>query len=145
MAQNSDRPTPQKPDRDTPGSDELSQRLDSLKARLGEPKKAEPAKKHSASSSNRAGIAQAFKLSSEFVAGVLVGGAMGYAIDTFVGTSPWGLIIFVLLGFCAAILNVLRASGMVAESALRVHKDAEAEKTSGSSSDSNRGTTGDDR
>jgi ATP synthase protein I len=32
------------------------------------------------------------------------------------GTSPWGLIVFLLLGFCAGVLNVLRSTGAVAQS-----------------------------
>ena len=36
-------------------------------------------------------------------------------IDRAIGTTPWGLIIFLLLGFCAGILSVLRSAGMVAE------------------------------
>jgi ATP synthase protein I len=40
---------------------------------------------------------------------------MGWLIDYAAGTSPWGLIIFLLLGFCAGVLNVLRATGQVAE------------------------------
>jgi ATP synthase protein I len=35
------------------------------------------------------------------------------------GTSPWGLIIFLLLGFGAGVLNVLRSAGMVAEAGLK--------------------------
>ncbi|TCD13417.1 AtpZ/AtpI family protein [Oricola cellulosilytica] len=62
-----------------------------------------------------AGFAQALKLSSEFIAGILVGAGIGYLIDRFVGTSPWGLVIFLLLGFAAGVLNVLRSAGMVAE------------------------------
>ena len=58
-------------------------------------------------------------MSSEFVAGVLVGAAIGWAIDYFAGTSPWGMIIFLLLGFCAGILNVLRSAGLVAEQSMR--------------------------
>ncbi len=54
------------------------------------------------------------KISSEFIAAVAVGAMLGYLIDRFVGTAPWGMIVFLLLGFCAAILNVLRAVGMVA-------------------------------
>lgn len=67
-------------------------------------------------------MALAFRLSSEFIAGIVVGAGFGYAIDTFVGTTPWGMIIFLMLGFAAAVLNVLRSSGMVAESGMRLHK-----------------------
>ena len=44
-----------------------------------------------------------------------VGVGIGWAIDRWAGTSPWGLIVFLLLGFAAAVLNVLRSAGMVAE------------------------------
>ncbi len=70
--------------------------------------------------SARGGIAQAWRLSSEFLAGVLVGFALGWGFDWMFGTSPWGLIGFVLLGFCAAVLNVLRAAGQLAPSRLKL-------------------------
>lgn len=65
---------------------------------------------------NASGMAYAVKISSEFIAGVVVGAAIGYFIDYFAGTSPWGLIIFLLLGFCAGVLNVLRSAGLIAVS-----------------------------
>ena len=62
-----------------------------------------------------AGYGQAFKLSGEFIAGIGVGAGVGWVIDRWAGTSPWGLIVFLLLGFGAGILNVLRSAGLVAE------------------------------
>jgi ATP synthase protein I len=61
-----------------------------------------------------AGYGQALKLSSEFIAGIVVGVGIGWMIDRLAGTSPWGLIVFLLLGFCAGVLNILRSAGMVA-------------------------------
>jgi ATP synthase protein I len=61
------------------------------------------------------GYGQAFKLSSEFIAGIAVGLGIGWLVDRLAGTSPWGLIVFLLLGFGAGILNVLRSAGLVAE------------------------------
>lgn len=61
------------------------------------------------------GVALAVKLSSEFVAGVVAGALLGYLADRFLGTGPWGLIVFLLLGFCAGVLNVLRSTGSVAD------------------------------
>ena len=61
------------------------------------------------------GYALAVKLSSEFIAGVIVGALLGYVFDRFLGTSPWGLIVFLLLGLCAGVLNVLRSTGAVAQ------------------------------
>ncbi|MBN9068106.1 MAG: AtpZ/AtpI family protein [Rhizobiales bacterium] len=61
------------------------------------------------------GYAAALRLSSEFIAGILFGAGIGWVIDRFAGTSPWGLIVFLLLGFCAGILNILRSAGMAPE------------------------------
>ncbi|HCL64307.1 MAG TPA: F0F1 ATP synthase assembly protein [Rhizobium sp.] len=63
---------------------------------------------------SRKGYAQAMKLSSEFISAIVVGVILGYLFDRFVGTTPWGLIVFLLLGFCAGVLNVLRTAGKIA-------------------------------
>jgi ATP synthase protein I len=61
------------------------------------------------------GFGNALRLSSEFIAGIVVGAGIGWFFDRFAGTSPWGLIVFLLLGFAAGVFNVLRASGQMAE------------------------------
>lgn len=61
----------------------------------------------------RKGYSQALKISSEFISAIVVGGLLGYLLDFFLPTKPWGLIVFVLLGFCAGVLNVLRTTGKV--------------------------------
>jgi ATP synthase protein I len=68
---------------------------------------------------DKPGFGQALKLSSEFIAGVVVGAGLGWLIDQAAGTSPWGLIVFLLLGFGAGVLNVMRSAGMVAEAGIR--------------------------
>ena len=52
-------------------------------------------------------------MSTEFVAGVIAGGGLGWFVDRTLGTSPWGLIVLLMLGFCAGIYNVMRASGFL--------------------------------
>ena len=64
------------------------------------------------------GYARGFRLSSELVAGVVVGAAIGWLVDRWLGISPWGLTIFLLLGFAAGVLNVLRSAGLVADNTL---------------------------
>jgi ATP synthase protein I len=61
--------------------------------------------------SNRSAMARGFRLSTELVAGVLVGAAFGWVLDRLLGISPWGLIVFLLLGFAAGVLNVMRSAG----------------------------------
>ncbi len=98
--------------------DELERRRRQLDAALAkrEPREADVKK---ASTSSAKGFAVAFKMSSEFIAGILVGTAIGWLIDKLAGTSPWGMIVFLLLGFGAGILNVLRSAGVVAEQSAR--------------------------
>jgi len=58
------------------------------------------------------GYARGFRLSSELVGGVLVGAGLGWLIDRLLGISPWGFIVFLLLGFAAGVLNVMRSAGV---------------------------------
>ncbi|HZQ13788.1 MAG TPA: AtpZ/AtpI family protein [Pseudolabrys sp.] len=59
--------------------------------------------------------ASGFRMSTELVAGVVVGAGVGWLLDRWLGISPWGLIVFLLLGFAAGVLNVMRAAGVVRE------------------------------
>ena len=51
-----------------------------------------------------------------------MGAVIGWSLDYFVGTKPWGMIVLVLLGFVAGVLNVMRSAGVVAERDWRVKK-----------------------
>jgi ATP synthase protein I len=61
---------------------------------------------------DNSGLARGFRLSTEFVAGVLIGALVGWLVDRWLHISPWGLIVFLLLGFAAGVLNVMRAAGL---------------------------------
>lgn len=52
----------------------------------------------------------AFRLSTDLVAAVLVGGFIGYMIDKGLGTEPFGLLLFFFLGIAAGIVNVFRTA-----------------------------------
>lgn len=112
------------PENGDASGENLDERLERLKSKLDDARPVDKYAKNGPSGGpgggDRAGIGQAFRLSSEFIAGVVVGAGIGYLVDTFFGTSPWGMIVFFLLGFAAAILNVMRAAGMVAESQMRL-------------------------
>lgn len=103
-----------KPD-DRPGTG-LEQRLESLEARLNQRRPdEEKAGKGSKPVDSRSGFATALRLSSGFISAILVGAGIGYLIDTFVGTRPWGMIVFLMIGFAAGIVNVLRSSGELSD------------------------------
>jgi ATP synthase protein I len=102
---------------------ELARRLDRLSRELDTGKREREAAQPP-QSKDGSGYAQATKMASEFIAGILVGVALGWGLDKVAGTSPWGLIGFLLLGFCAGVFNVVRASGrMTAGSADRTGGD----------------------
>lgn len=99
----------------------LAARLDRLGAKLEAHREAEAAANARGQAS---GFARATKIASEFVAGVVVGGGIGWGFDRAFGTVPWGMIVFVLLGFAAGVLNVLRAEGRVAEAGSHLREEA---------------------
>ena len=70
------------------------------------------------------GAADGMKLASEFVAGILAGAGIGYLIDRIAGTGPFGLIVFLILGFVAGVLNVLRSVGKTGPAPDIAPKDA---------------------
>jgi ATP synthase protein I len=96
----------------------LSARLARLGDRLGQ-KRSDRADATSPGrpSADPSGMALGFRLSTELVAGVLLGAGIGWLLDRWLGISPWGLIVFLLLGFAAGILNVMRAAGVISSRA----------------------------
>lgn len=56
------------------------------------------------------GLSMAFRLATEMVAALFVGGAIGWFLDRWWGTRPWLLLVFLTLGTAAGTLNAYRAS-----------------------------------
>lgn len=94
---------------------DLDRRMRELDAALASRRPAVGGSDGRTASGGVAGIGNALRLSSEFIAAIVVGAGLGWFIDRIAGTSPWGLIVFLFLGFGAGVLNVLRSAGMVAE------------------------------
>ena len=78
-----------------------------LKDRLKNARKKLKVEKENVQTSN---IGQAFKLSTELVAAVLVGTIIGFILDNWFDTKPWLIIIFFFVGVVAGILNVIRSA-----------------------------------
>jgi ATP synthase protein I len=107
--------------REQSSSDEaaLSARLGNLDHRLSEIRGSRKIGTDRSEAENGDGAARAsamaigFRLSSELVAGVVVGASIGWGFDRLLSTSPFGLIVFLLLGFVAGVVNVVRSAGAV--------------------------------
>ncbi|MGE0747830.1 MAG: AtpZ/AtpI family protein [Rhodospirillales bacterium] len=94
-------------EREEPGSlQDLDARLRKLQAqeRRPDPKDGE---------SGRSGLGLAMRIGVEIVAALIVGAGIGILLDRWLGTSPWLLVAFFILGAAAGMLNVYRTvSGM---------------------------------
>jgi ATP synthase protein I len=90
----------------------LSARLRGLGDQLGQHQPGRtPESRPREPAANASGYARGFALSSQLVGGVLVGAAIGWALDTLLGIKPWGMIVFLMLGFAAGVVNVVRMVG----------------------------------
>ena len=104
-------------DRDRPSEEAaLSERLGNLDQRLSEfrdrhVKAEQPAGNGGDGAARASAMALGFRLSSELVAGVAVGAGIGWGFDRLLSTSPFGFIVFMLLGFVAGVVNVVRSAG----------------------------------
>ncbi|MCK5276412.1 MAG: AtpZ/AtpI family protein [Alphaproteobacteria bacterium] len=56
------------------------------------------------------GLGWAFRIGAEMVSALAMGVGIGLGLDWWLGTKPWFLVVFFLLGSAAAILNVYRAA-----------------------------------
>ena len=63
-----------------------------------------------ATNRNMSAMSRGLRLGSEFIAAILVGAGIGYLLDLWLQTSPWLLLVMVLVGFAAGVLNVVRSA-----------------------------------
>jgi len=90
-------------------SDEMKANLDDLGTRVSAAQDANKPKK--ASGLNEVttyGIAT--RLVAELVAGLLVGVLFGWYLDQLFDTKPWIMIVMIIIGAAAGIMNVMRAA-----------------------------------
>lgn len=71
----------------------------------------------------------AFRMVAELVSGLVVGGGIGWLLDRWLGTSPWLLVVFFVLGAAAGIMNVFRAAREM--NAVRERAEAEQKAEAG--------------
>jgi ATP synthase protein I len=79
----------------------LGQKLETAKGRHA------PAKDGAAQGT---AMARALRLSTELIGGIVVGGAIGWFLDRWLGTWPWLFILFFMLGSAAGMMNIVRTA-----------------------------------
>lgn len=82
--------------------------LDALDARIKALKGEDDVKHHTEEHYSQANLA--WRMVTEMVAGLLIGFGIGYGLDRLLGTTPWLMIIFILLGFAAGVNVMLRSA-----------------------------------
>jgi ATP synthase protein I len=84
-------------------SAEIGQKLDALNAQKARSERP-------AGQAVQSAYGPAFKFAAELLVGVIAGGGLGWALDKHFGTAPWLMIVLVIMGFAAGLLNVVRAA-----------------------------------
>lgn len=59
----------------------------------------------------------AVRVAVDLVAGIIVGVLIGVALDSWLGTRPWLMLVFFILGAAAGIMNVMRTARQIEEDA----------------------------
>ena len=84
------------------------------------------------------GMALAARVTTELVAGVVVGTFIGWALDNWLGTTPILMVVFFFLGSAAGMMNVWRAltgqgmaAGFVNEKSLQDDENKADEQKNG--------------
>jgi ATP synthase protein I len=84
--------------------------------------KAKPKSKEDSAMSASGAAVRALGYSFALVAAMGVGGIIGHTIDFFLGTGPWGLLIFLAFGAVAGFLNIFREAKRMAEEAAKAYE-----------------------
>lgn len=71
----------------------------------------------------------AFRIGTELVSALAVGVGIGWALDYWLGTKPWLMVLFFFLGAGAGILNVYRVASGIGYSPTYVRPDTKAADT----------------
>jgi ATP synthase protein I len=58
----------------------------------------------------RQGMGIAFRLGTELVVATMLGALMGYAVDSYFDTKPWGMLVGLIFGLAAGCLTVYRTA-----------------------------------
>jgi ATP synthase protein I len=91
--------------------DPFRERLKRLEDRIEAARGPKPADARSRSRAEASALG--WRMVTELLAGMLLGLAIGYGLDSLLGTLPVFLVVFALLGFAAGVRTMLRSVGEV--------------------------------
>ena len=95
------------PARDPIGEDA---RIDALEARLKAAREREDQRNRPIGGEADANYRMGNRVLAELIGGIGGGAFLGWVIDHFAGTSPWGLLAVMFLGIIVAFRNIIRIS-----------------------------------
>jgi len=93
-------------------ADDIDRRLDEVKSRNSPKSHADPRLRGRA-------MGQGLRIAVDLVVGVAFGGFVGWWLDRYFGTAPWLMVLLLILGFTAGMMNIIRT-------AQRMQAEAEA-------------------
>lgn len=85
----------------------LGERIDQAQSNAGS--RRSTAQKSGGTPGLQQGLALGLRIGVELVTAVVVSVALGWAIDRWLGTGPWVMLVMFFLGIAAGMLNVYRA------------------------------------
>ncbi|PEQ13181.1 F0F1 ATP synthase assembly protein I [Novosphingobium sp. PC22D] len=100
----SDEPNAREPVGEDARIDALDERLKAARER--EEKRNKPAAGAETDENYRAGN----RVLADLIGGIVGGAFIGWVIDHFAGTTPWGLLVMLFLGIVVAFRNIIRMS-----------------------------------
>ncbi|MXP40954.1 F0F1 ATP synthase assembly protein I [Altererythrobacter soli] len=97
----------EKPEQDPIGEDA---RIDALEERLKAAREREEQRNKPQVQGADSGYKLGNRVLAELLGGMLGGALIGWVIDRFAGTSPWGLLVMLFFGIVVAFRNIIRIS-----------------------------------
>ncbi|MGB3378407.1 MAG: AtpZ/AtpI family protein [Allopontixanthobacter sediminis] len=83
-------------------------RIDALEARLKAAREREEQRNQPKATGADANYRSGNRVLADLLGGLLGGAAIGWVIDAFAGTTPWGLLVGLFLGIVVAFRNIFR-------------------------------------
>jgi len=85
-------------------------RIDALEERLKAAREREERRNLPQVQGTDANYRMGNRVLAELLGGIVGGALIGWVIDRFAGTSPWGLLVMLFLGIVVAFRNIIRIS-----------------------------------